>query len=64
MKMDRDSIQKRGFSIIRYVDYESQVVCLANTHNIGGRRCTVEVLLSKVVFCILMCLIILLAFGL
>lgn len=42
--------QSKGYGFIRFSDYESQVMCLAERHYIDARWCDVRVPMSKVRF--------------
>lgn len=47
VKKDRETTQSKGYAFIRFGDYESQVLCLAEKHLIDGRWCAVKVPFSK-----------------
>lgn len=49
VKKDRETSHSKGYAFIRFGDYESQVLCLAEKHLIDGRWCAVKVPFSKVI---------------
>lgn len=51
VKKDKETTQSKGYAFIRFSDYESQVLCLAEKHLIDGRWCAVKVPFSKVGAC-------------
>ncbi|VEL16545.1 unnamed protein product [Protopolystoma xenopodis] len=47
VKRHSNSLQSKGYGFIRFNDYASQVLCLAERHYIDGRWCDVRIPMSK-----------------